>query len=316
MGLNNLSLDSQTVEAPDSGLAFQDSYGLDGTFASLTSSEQAALETDVQQAESDLSSEFTNSVTLNIDVEAVNVPLVDGSGFIASNAASTDVAVSLSSYFIALQTVATSSYQSSAVAAIKNLTDLGGSNYVELPSGYARMLGLSNAGTSFTYSSASISQSVAYNLSPSDDDTLFLNLAVVQTALEDQAANTPNQSIVGVIEHELSEGGMGRLSYLLTQTFPGLGAVWGPVDFFHVDSAGQSDLTPNNGTEVFFSAEPGVEGPEFKPAVQQQYERGRFSRLDTDPYERPGSYRSFRRGKLRRFAGHGIQARCRQPTST
>jgi hypothetical protein len=92
VGLNNLSLDSQTVEAPDSGLAFQDSYGLDGTFASLMSSEQAALETDVQQAESDLSSEFTNSVTLNIDVEAVNVPLVDGSGFIASNAASTDVA--------------------------------------------------------------------------------------------------------------------------------------------------------------------------------------------------------------------------------
>lgn len=73
------------VEASGSGLAFQDSYGLDGTFASLTSSEQAALETDVQQAESDLSSEFTNSVTLNIDVEAANVPLVDGSGFIASN---------------------------------------------------------------------------------------------------------------------------------------------------------------------------------------------------------------------------------------
>jgi probable HAF family extracellular repeat protein len=252
---------SQTVEAPGSGLAFDNSFGLDGTFASLTSSEQAAFETDIEQAESDLSSEFTNSVTLNVDFEAANVPLVDGSGFIASNAASTDVAVSLSSYFNALQRVATSSYQSGAVAAIENLSDLGGSNYVELPSAYARMLGLSNAGTSFTYSGVSLSQNVTYNLSSSMDDTLFLNLAVVQTALEDQAPNTPNESVVGVIEHELSEGGMGRISHLLTQTFPGLGAVWGPVDFFHVDSAGQSDLTPNNGTEVFFSPEPGVEGP-------------------------------------------------------
>ena len=77
----------QMVDAAGSGLVFQDGYGSDGTFASLTSSEQAALETDVQQAESDLSSEFTNSVTLNVDVEAVDVALVNGRGFIASNAA-------------------------------------------------------------------------------------------------------------------------------------------------------------------------------------------------------------------------------------
>jgi hypothetical protein len=99
-------------------------------------------------------------------------------------------------------------------------------------------------------------------LSSSVDDTLFINLAVVQTALEDQPANIPNDSIVGVIEHELTENGMGRISSLLTQSVSGgIGAVWEPADFFRVNSAGQSDVTPNNGTAVFFSPEPGVTGP-------------------------------------------------------
>jgi hypothetical protein len=254
---------SQTVGAAGGGLVFQDSYGVDGTFASLTSSEQAAVETDVQQAESDLSSEFTNAVSLSIDVEAVDVPLANGSGFIASNAASAYQAVTLPSYFNALKSVAASAYQSSAVADIENLTDLGGSNYVLLPEGYASMLGLGDAGALVTNPSAQLTQGGAtYSLSSSVDDTVFLNLAVLQTALADQPANTPNDSIVGLIEHELTENGMGRISSLLTQSVSGgIGAVWEPADFFRVNIAGQSDLTPNNGTEVFFSPEPGVTGP-------------------------------------------------------
>jgi hypothetical protein len=255
---------NETVDAAGSGLVFQDSYGLDGGFASLTSSEQAALETDVQQAESDLASEFTNSVTLSIDVEAVDVPPANGTGFIASNAASDYRAVTLSSYFGALEGVAASAYQSSAVADIENLTDLGGSNTVLLPEGYASMLGLSDAGEPVTDPSVQFTRGGAiYSLSSSVDDTLFINLAVVQTALEDQPANSPNNSVVGVIEHELTEEGMGRISSLLTQSVSGgIGAVWEPADFFRVNSAGQSDLTPNNGTAVFFSPEPGLTGPE------------------------------------------------------
>lgn len=117
-------LDSQTVEAPGRGLIFQNSFNFDGSFASLTSSEQTAYATDIERAEYDLSSEFTNSVTINVDFEADDVPRVDGSGFIALNEASTFEAVTSSSYFNALQSVATSSYQSSAVADIKNLADL------------------------------------------------------------------------------------------------------------------------------------------------------------------------------------------------
>jgi hypothetical protein len=95
-------LDSQTVEAPGSGLIFQNSYNFDGTFASLTSSEQPAYATDIKRAEYDLSSEFTDSVTINVDFEADDVPLVDGGGFIALNEASTFEAMTSSSYFNAL----------------------------------------------------------------------------------------------------------------------------------------------------------------------------------------------------------------------
>jgi len=256
------SASSSAVGASGSGLSFQNTFGADGTFASLSAAEQAALKVDLQQAELDLSSEFSNSLIANIDFEAVNVAPVGGLGFLAANAASADRVVSVSSYFSALQSVATSSYQSSAVAAIKNLTDLGGSTYVQLPAAYARMLGLGGAGASESYSSVQLSSTQTYNLSSSVDDTLFLNMAFVQTAIDDQAANTPNNSVVGVLEHELTENVMGRVSSLLTQTGPGnIGAVWAPADFFRVNSAGQSQLTHDNGTAVFFSPDPGVTAP-------------------------------------------------------
>ena len=256
------------------GLVFQDSYGLDGTFASLTANEQAALEVDVQQAENDLSAEFTNSITAKVDVEAINVPLVDGSGFIASNAASAYRAVTLSTYFAALQSVATTAYQTNAVAAIKSLTDDTGGNYVLLPSAYANMLGLGNAGTFVSAAPVQFTQGgPTYNLSSSVDDTVFLNLAVVQTALDAQTANTPNDSIVAVIEHELTENVMGRISSLLSASVGGsIGAVWEPADFFRVNSAGQSDLTPNTTTPIFFSPDPGVTGPVSSPSSMTKVE--------------------------------------------
>ena len=48
-----LWLDSQTVGAPGRGLIFQNSFNFDGSFASLTSSEQTAYATDIERAEYD-----------------------------------------------------------------------------------------------------------------------------------------------------------------------------------------------------------------------------------------------------------------------
>jgi hypothetical protein len=248
------SLGSQTVavEAAGSGLVFENSFSLDGTFAALTSSEQAALETDVQQAEQDLSREFTNSVTVNVDFEAVSV---GGAAFVALNSASAEVLVNYASYVTALHNVATSNYQLTAVAAIANRTDLGNNPEVLLPDAYARMLGLSNSGTPITNSTIKVGDTT-YNLSPSVDDTVFANLSFVQTALDNQTVNTPNGAIVGLLQHELTEDVMGRVGRLDSQD-----SVWGPTDLFRVNGAGQAHLTHDDGTAVFFSPAPGVTGP-------------------------------------------------------
>ena len=255
-----------TVVAPGSGLVFQDSYDLDKTFESshLTPAEIADYETDIDQAEEDLSSEFTNSVTINVDVEAVNVPPnADGFGFNLGNVASEFKEVTYATYLQGLQNVATSNYQKSAVAALEKLPDVSQNDNVLLPMAYARMLGLQNSGQ--TIPNTGTLPGTQAQISPTVDDTFYLNLNSqlgVQATLDSQPANTPNSSIVGAIEHELSEGGMGRMGFLntvLTSNPP----TYGPTDFFRVNAAGQSYLTPdltgNTQTPVFFSPDPGVQ---------------------------------------------------------
>jgi probable HAF family extracellular repeat protein len=241
---------------PAGGLVFQNSFGLDGTFNSLTASEQTAFVADIQQAEADLSAEFSNTLTGKVDFEVVS----DASApFNAANQASAQDFVFFSAYANALQNVATSSYQTNAVAAIKALSDLGQNAEVELPDAYARMLGLSGSGTRHTNSSISLG-STQYQLSASVDDTVFVNLALMGETLDSQTGSTPNSGIVGVLEHELTEDVMGRIGVLQQQ---GTG-LWGPTDLFRVNSSGQSFLTPDTGsksTAVFFSPAPGVLGP-------------------------------------------------------
>ena len=135
------------VSVAGSGLVFQNSFGLDGTFSSLTAIEQAAIQTDVQQAETDLSRVFGNTLTTNIDFEAVNVPTTGSGAFIATNQASFFYVASYTDYLSALRRTATTAYQSSAIAAIQNLTGLGTNPTVIMPEAYARMLGLTASRT-------------------------------------------------------------------------------------------------------------------------------------------------------------------------
>jgi hypothetical protein len=245
------------ANASSGGLAFQNNLGLDGTFATLTQTEQDALQTDVQQAEADLSAQFTNTFTANVDFEVVND---SQDGFNAANQASAYVIVPFATYADALQNVATTTYQTSAVAAIENLTDLGQDPEVDLPDAYARMLGLSDSGTLVTIQSVELG-STQYALSASMDDTIFLNTAYMGQTLDLQSANTPNDGVVGVIEHELTENVMGRIGELGQDS----ANLWGPTDFFRVDGNGTSYLTPDTGgsagTPVFFSPAPGATRP-------------------------------------------------------
>ena len=255
-----LNATNQVLSAAGGGLAFQNSYGLDSTFNTLTPTEQAAFQADILQAEANLSRQFTNSLTANVDFEAVNIAQAEGGDFNAANQASAYEIVSYPLYLGALQTIATSSYQLSAVAAINKLTGLGQNPEVELPIAYARMLGLDNSGTRVPVSSVTLGFT-QYPLSSSVDDTVFINLALLGPTLDNQSGNTPNDGIVGVLEHELTELIMGRTGALQQQ-----GAnLWAPTDFFRVNSTGQSYLTPSqNGTAataVYFSPAPGVTGP-------------------------------------------------------
>jgi probable HAF family extracellular repeat protein len=276
------SLTSQAVNAPGSGLVFQNSFSLDGSFASLTSTEQAAYEADIRQAELDLSGEFTNSLTANVDFEAPDVPPnPDGSGFNAANQSSFDVTVSLSAYLNALQSVAATSFQSNAIAALRNRTDLGQNPEILLPISYARMLGLSNAGTVQQNTSVTLG-STNYNLSTSVDDTVFLNIGLVKSVLDSQSANTTNAAIVGVLEHELSEDVMGRIGELQSP-------LWGPSDLFRVNSAGQPHLTPDDGTAVFFSPAPGVTAPVSGLEFNNVSSQGDFADWTYAPFFNPPS---------------------------
>src|SRR5579863_635649 len=252
------SVAAPALSAASGDLTFTNSFGLDGTFSALTANEQAALKTDLLAAEAYFSSLFTNTTNIKFDLEAVNSPLVDGSGFIAENSATAFRIVSLSQYFSAMQSVDNSTYQKTSLAAVQKL-NLSASSNVILPIAYANMLGLGSAGQAVTNTSVSIN-SQTYNLSSSVDDTLFMNLAIIQQALDAQAANTPNQSVVGTIEHEMSEMSMGRISFLNAGS--GANSVWSPMDFYRVNGAGQSDVTPNDGNEIFFSPDPNVSGAE------------------------------------------------------
>ena|GEM_PF-2658858 len=255
----SLSSPSQ-VSVSGSGLVFQNSFSLDGTFSSLTANEQSAIQTDVEQAETNLSRQFGNTLTANIDFEVVNDSTIGSGAFIATNQATFFYNVTYANYLGALQRAATTAYQSSAIAAIQNLTDLGTNPTVVLPAAYARMLGLTTSGTLEHSYSVQLGGRL-YNLSSFMDDSIFLNLAFLKPTLDLQTANTPNDSIVATIEHEITENTMGRTA-ALEQYYP---SQWAPTDFFRVTGSGQSYLKPNasifNAVPIYFSPTPGVGGP-------------------------------------------------------
>ena len=259
---------AEATGAGASGLTFTNSYSLDGTFSTLTAAERNALETDLLTAEANYSSLFTNSVNIKFDLEAVNQP---SAGFLATNEASAFVYVTLSQYFTALQSVDNSTYQQSSLAAVKSL-NLGANSYIGLPSAYAAMLGLASAGQVETNSSMTLG-SQTLSLSAAVDDTLVVNVGFMRQALDAQASNTANAGVVGVLEHEMSEEAMGRISFLDVTD----GGAWSPLDFYRVDSSGQSDMTADNNSAVFFSPDPNQTAPVSALQFNNETSNGDFA---------------------------------------
>jgi Domain of unknown function (DUF4214) len=107
----------------------------------------------------------------------------------------------------------TSADDAAAVAALPTSDPTGGLG-VSLPSGYARMMGMTVG---------------------NDLDSIVLN--------SDLSFNFANGDATGVLEHELSEGAMGRISSLGFRSFGNGTHFWNPDDFFRFTAGGIRDYT-------------------------------------------------------------------------
>ena len=179
----------------------------------------AAYKSCVLAAEAQISSLWTNPVTLNLEFDAV---AQGTNGFLATNSWPAFVDVTYAQLKSVLASHATSSYAASAVAALPS-TDpnpVGGTDWA-LPEAYARMLGLS-----------------PYTYSP--DDIITLNTSYNWTY---------GQDVINTLEHEITEGGMGRVGGLGDQN-----GVWSTMDLFRYSAAGVPDYTDGrDGATTYFS---------------------------------------------------------------
>jgi hypothetical protein len=206
---------TDTVSVADSGLVFNNTFE-----ASVTT----AFEDNIITAEQDLASLWTNSVTLNLEFTAVDE---GNTGDLAFNEWPSFVNVTYAQLKTALASHATSSYALDAVAALP-ATDpnpAGGADWA-LPEAYARMLGLST-------------------IAPTFDDIVTLNTFYDWSY---------GQDVVNTMEHEISEGGMGRVGGLGDQN-----SVWSTMDLFRYTSAGAPDYTDGrDGLTTYFSYDGGA----------------------------------------------------------
>jgi hypothetical protein len=174
----------------------------------------------VVAAENDIRSHWTNSITLNLDFTSA---ALGTSTFLATNNWSSSVNVTYAQLNKALQSADQASPDSHAQAAVWFLptSNPAGSKDFTLPEAYARMLGLSSA-------------------TPAVDDTVTLNTSFNWSF---------GQDVTNAVEHEISEGGMGRVGGLGDQN-----NAWSTMDLFRYNASGALDVTDGrDGKTAFFS---------------------------------------------------------------
>jgi hypothetical protein len=174
----------------------------------------------VVAAENAIRGQWTNSITLNLDFTAK----AEGtSTFLATNSASSGVNVTYAQLRQALQKADWASPDTYAQTAAWFLptSSPSGTTDFSLPEAYARMLGLSSS-------------------TPSVDATVTLNTSFNWSF---------GQDVTNTIEHEITEGGMGRVG--------GLGDNnngWSTIDLFRYNASGALDVTDGrDGKTTFFS---------------------------------------------------------------
>jgi hypothetical protein len=202
---------TQTVSFANSGLVFNNTY---------TGNVSAAYQSCILSAEQTLASICTNSVTINVEFDAE----AEGqNGELASNEFWT-VDESYSSLKSALTSLSAEEPNNTVLKqAVANLptTDPSGGQGFELPLAYAQILGLSTE-------------------TRSPEDIVTLNTSYNWSY---------GQDVINTVEHEISEGGMGRIGGLGDQN-----SFWSTMDLFRYNSSGQPDYTDGrDGRTTYFS---------------------------------------------------------------
>lgn len=197
---------TETISLTGSGVVFVNSYGANVS---------ATFRNEIVAAENYFQTHFTNTATINVSFNLAQL-----SPQVAGQNSFTYVGVSYSAFVSALQSHATSADDLAAVNALTHLADPSGGHAFVIPLGEANILGL-------------------YPQYAGNYDSVTLNsLYYTSTALQ----NDPND-VIAVLEHEISEGGMGRI-----------GGLWGPMDLFRFTASGARDFTGGrDGQPTYFS---------------------------------------------------------------
>jgi hypothetical protein len=244
---------TQTVTFQGSGLVFNNTFGSGATQAFIN---------DVDAAENYLQSLFGNACTVNcsFDVQSLNPNFSGENSFDPVN-------VSYSQFVNALKSHASTPTAVAAANALSNLSDPTGGHGVDVPIGEAIILGL------------------PINSRTNPDDTVILNSYYwTQSALQ----NNPGDA-EAVIEHEVTEGIMGRIGSLGKD-----GVDWAPMDFFRFTASGQRDFTGGqDGQPTYFSVDGNSvnTGLQYHNSVNSQ---GQFDGFDLADWDQVGADASAR----------------------
>jgi hypothetical protein len=212
----------ETVTLAGSGLTFINTYD-----ASVASDYHTAI----LFAEHELESHFANAVTIRVNFGFANL----GAGFLAQNSFFNTVNASYATLKNALTSHATSADDIAAVNALpasapSNMHSSSANTGFLVAAGMARVLGLEGASSSL-------------------DDSLVLGSAFTWNFDPNNRSAPGGFDAIGAIEHEISEGGMGRVGGLGYQN-----NTWGPMDLFRFNSAGTRDVTGGqDGVTTYFS---------------------------------------------------------------
>ena len=187
----------------------------DNTYGSGVSD---AFKSAITAAENFFQSQFSNPVTISVSFDRSAL----SGQFSAYNTYYPVHGVSYAALEDALASHTTTADDRAAVASLPSVDPTGGAGF-SVPVGMARILGLAGAGSGI-------------------DDYITLNQNLPWTYGADA---------VGALEHEISEGVMGRVGGLGVQN-----SSWGPMDLFRYAAPGQHDYSGGqDGAPSFFSVD-------------------------------------------------------------